>query len=113
MAAADVFAMPCRVDRNGDRDGIPVAMIEAMACGVPVVAGDLPAVRELVRHDETGWLVDGTAPAQTADALARLANDPAERRRLGDAGRRRVIEEFSLAANVDRLEACLREAMSG
>ena len=111
MSAADVFAMPCRVDRNGDRDGIPVAMIEAMACGVPVVAGDLPAVRELVRHDETGWLVDGTAPAQTADALARLANDPSERRRLGDAGRRRVVEEFSLAANVDRLEACLREAM--
>jgi colanic acid/amylovoran biosynthesis glycosyltransferase len=112
MNAADVFAMPCRVDRNGDRDGIPVAMIEAMACGMPVVAGDLPAIRELVRDRETGRLVDGANATATADALVHLANDKLERRRLGDAGRQRVLEEFSLATNVDRLEAALRDAVA-
>jgi glycosyltransferase involved in cell wall biosynthesis len=111
LAAADVFALPCRVDRNGDRDGIPVAMIEAMACGVPVVAGDLPAIRELIRHDDTGLLVDGADAAQTADALGRLASSPTDRRRLGDAGWRWVVAEFSLATNIDRLERALTDAV--
>ena len=115
LDAADVFALPCRVDGRGDKDGIPVALMEAMAAGLPVVAGDLPAVRELVSGESaddagdcTGLLVDGADPASVAAALARLIADPSLRRRLGDAGRGRVEREFALPAAVDRLEASFR-----
>ena len=112
LSAADVFALPCRVDRNGDRDGIPVALIEAMAAGVPVVAGELPAITELVRDDDTGLLVDAATPAPTAAALARLATRPADRHRLGQSGRRWVAEEFSLSTNIDRLERALTDSLT-
>jgi glycosyltransferase involved in cell wall biosynthesis len=109
LAEHDAFALPCRVDRNGDKDGIPVVLMEAMAAGVPVVSGDLPAIRELVRHDATGLLVDGTKPDDVRAALSRLS-DAALRSTLGAAGRQRVVEEFSLSVNLDRLEAQFRRA---
>ncbi|HMO25015.1 MAG TPA: glycosyltransferase family 4 protein, partial [Tepidisphaeraceae bacterium] len=103
----DVFALPCRVDSAGDKDGIPVVLMEAMASGVPVVSGDLEAIRELIQHDQSGLLVDGARVEPTRDALARLAEDPSLRMRLGSAGRQRVIDEFSLETNITRLEAAM------
>lgn len=113
MDEADLFALPCRPDAEGDRDGIPVALMEAMACGLPVVAGDLPAVRELVRDGETGLLISGADPDALAGHLARLANEPGLRARLGEAGRARVEAEFSLEANVSRLEEAFRGCRRG
>ena len=110
LREADVFALPCRVDAGRDRDGIPVVLMEAMAAGLPVVAGRLPTITELVKHETTGLLVDGDDPAAVAAALARLAREPELRRRLAEAGRAHVAEEFSLWRNVERLEAALRQA---
>ncbi|HTL28831.1 MAG TPA: glycosyltransferase family 4 protein [Tepidisphaeraceae bacterium] len=107
LSEAQVFALPCRRDANGDADGIPVVLMEAMACGVPVISGDLPAIRELVEHNKNGILVDGRdVPALTA-ALKSITSDESRRKELGTAGRNRVVEEFSLAKNVDRLETLL------
>jgi colanic acid/amylovoran biosynthesis glycosyltransferase len=103
LGRADVFALPCREDRGGDRDGIPVVLIEAMACGVPAVSGDLPAIRELVQHGRTGVLVEGNRPDQVAAELAALADDPSLRATLAHGGRQHVQEEFSLSANIRRL----------
>ncbi len=111
LAQADVFALPCRQSQDGDRDGIPVVLIEAMACGVPVISGDLPAIRELISDGECGQLVDGSKASQLVEALAEFANNPSLRARLGEAGRRRVEEEFSLSKNIDRLEEALRLAI--
>jgi len=108
LRQADVFALPCRVDARGDRDGIPVALMEAMAAGLPVVAGELPALRELIRHEQTGLLVPPDDPTALAQALARLATDRTLCARLVAAGQRRLAEEFSLATNVERLESALR-----
>ena len=113
LGEADAFALPCRTDAGGDRDGIPVVLMEAMACGVPVVSGDLPAVRELVEDGVGGLLLDGNAPdaaAQTAAKLSALAGDVEWSRRLAAAGRRRVETEFSSAVNLDRLEALFRKS---
>lgn len=107
LRETDLFALPCRVDRNGDKDGIPVVLMEAMASGVPVISGDLPAIRELVIDGETGVLVDGAKAEDTTFAIQRLLDDAALRSRLGIRGRARVLDEFSLAKNVDRLEAAL------
>jgi colanic acid/amylovoran biosynthesis glycosyltransferase len=111
LAEVDIFALPCRTDSHDDRDGIPVVLMEAMACGVPVVSGDLPAIRELIEHDRNGLLVEGADAQTLAGMLHRLAEDSALRRRLGAAGRCRVEEEFSLDLNVGRLEEALLQSI--
>ncbi len=112
LQSSDVFALPCRVDRNGDKDGIPVVLMEAMACGVPVLSGDLPAIRELVIDNNTGRLVDGNDAVATAAALDALLTDRGASAILGAAGRARVVDEFSLARNVDRLEHAINTAFA-
>ena len=64
IRSGDVFALLARPAADGDRDGVPVVLMEAMAAGVPVIAGGLPAIRELVRDGETGFIVD-TGSAST------------------------------------------------
>lgn len=103
MRRSDVFVLPCRTDRHGDRDGLPVVLMEAMACGLVAVSGDLPAIRELVADGETGCLVPSEDPAAIATAISGLARDAGRRRRLAAAGRARVCEEFDLERNVGRL----------
>ncbi len=110
LQASDIFALPCRVDQNGDKDGIPVVLMEAMACGLPVVTGDLPAIRELVLGQQTGLLVDGQRVEETTAALQNLLNNPALANQLGQAGRSRVMDEFSLTQNVTRLENAIHRA---
>ncbi len=91
MATATVFVLPCRVAPDGDMDGIPVVLVEALAHGVPVVTTAVSGIPELVDGD-VGWVV----PADDAEALlmaVRAAlDDPGEARRRGAAGRQRVIE---------------------
>ena len=103
VQSAAIFCLPCRDDSSGDRDGIPVALMESMACGVATVSGDLPAIRELIEDSVSGKLVPGGDAQTLADVLEQLLNDPTERTKLGQGGRQRVIEEFSLGINADRL----------
>jgi len=110
MGDADAFALPCRTDAQGDRDGIPVVLMEAMACGRPVVSGDLPAIRELIVDGETGRLVPGGDVAALAHALDDLRVDPGACVRLGGAGRDRVVQEFSQEVNLRRLTLALEMA---
>jgi len=103
MEECDLFVLPCRVDASGDRDGIPVVLMEAMACGRCAISGDLPAIRELIADGETGLLVEPGSVGALAGAMRGALDDHEERRRLGEAGRRRVCEEFALDVNVTRL----------
>ena len=103
LAATDVLVAPSVPTAEGKREGLPVVLIEALAAGVPAVASDLSGIPELVETDVTGILVPpGDAPA-IADALERLARDPALRARLAAGGRARVAAEFDLDANARRL----------
>jgi glycosyltransferase involved in cell wall biosynthesis len=108
MRKADLFVLPCRATRSGDRDGIPVVLMEAMATGLPVISGDLATIRELITHQRTGWLVDVDQPGSLDEALRTLLADAALRDRLGAAARSFVADEFSLHKNVDRLMDALR-----
>lgn len=104
LKEADVLALPCREDSRGDRDGIPVVLMEAMASGTPVVAGNLPAIGELVEDGVSGLLVEGNKPAALADKLAMLWANPDLSGRLAEEGRRRIATEFSLGTTLDLLE---------
>jgi glycosyltransferase involved in cell wall biosynthesis len=94
-------------------DGFPMAPIEAMGLGIPVVAVDAGGPRELVEDGVSGLLVPGTDPGPLADAIGAVALDPGRRARLGEAARRRVDEGFTaqrMAADyADRLEELARD----
>ncbi|MDY7107620.1 MAG: glycosyltransferase [Planctomycetota bacterium] len=111
MRRADLFVLPCRVDASGDRDGIPVVLMEAMACGLCAVSGDLPAIRELIIDGEGGVLAEPGDVSALTGALRELIGDSARRDRLAAAGRQRVVEEFSLSVNVQRLLSAFSRAM--
>ena len=109
MGDIDLFVLPCRITQDGDRDGIPVVLMEAMAAGVCVISGDLPAIRELVRDGETGVLVPPGDSMGLAQAIRDLLLQPERRRVLGLAGRAWVQQEFSEEVNVRRLMEAFRQ----
>lgn len=103
LKSADLFVLPCQVSQDGDRDGIPVVLMEAMACGVAVISGDLPTIRELVIDQQTGLMVPPGDPAALAGAMEGLLSDPRRHEALAVAGRAHVESEFSLAENIRRM----------
>ncbi|MBK9607484.1 MAG: glycosyltransferase [Betaproteobacteria bacterium] len=103
--AADIFALACRIARDGDRDGLPNVLVEAQSQALPCVATAVSAIPELIRDGVTGLLVAAEAPADFARALESFITDPARRVALGEAGRARVTTEFDLHDNLDRLAA--------
>ena len=78
-------------------EGLPKVLIEAAACGRPIVATDVPGCREIVRHGENGLLVPARDPGALAEALKQLILDPALRQRMGRRGREIAEAEFSEA----------------
>jgi len=103
---ADLFVLSPHVLENGDRDGIPNVLMEAMSVGLPVVATDVSGIPELIEHDRSGLLVPPCDEVALADALGRLL-DPlhgrALRARLGADGRKRVIEHFDATLHLRRM----------
>ncbi|MFQ5856327.1 MAG: glycosyltransferase [Anaerolineae bacterium] len=100
---AGVVAAPSVPTSIGRREGIPVVLMEAMASGVPVVASDISGIPELVEDEHNGLLVPPRDAWALADALERLHGDPALCRRLGQAGRNKVLREFDLHTNAAAL----------
>jgi glycosyltransferase involved in cell wall biosynthesis len=108
-ARATVFCLPCRVLENGDRDGIPNVMAEAMACGLPIVATAVSGIPELVEHGVHGLLVAPDSPSAVADAIAALQAQPELAERLGARAKRRIADVFDGDREVHRLSALLQE----
>lgn len=88
---AHIAVLPSR------REGLPTSLLEAAACGRPLVATDVPGCREIARHNVNALLVPPDVPAALADAIDRLANDAALRHKFGEAGRRLVVDSYSAA----------------
>ena len=105
---ADVAVVPSVPTRDGRREGIPVALMEAAATGRPVVASRLSGIPEAIADGAEGLLVEPGDATGLADAIARLAGSPALRERLGAAARERMLREFDLATNARRLAARFR-----
>lgn len=107
-AAADIFALPTRERFWGlETEGFPLVYLEAAGAGLPTVAGAAGGVGEAVVEGQTGFIVDGHSPAETASALIRLLDDPALARRMGSAGRERVIAQFTWDDVAERFASVL------
>jgi glycosyltransferase involved in cell wall biosynthesis len=100
---ADVLAAPSVPTRDGRREGIPVVLMEAMGSGVPVVASHISGIPELVQNEQTGLLTPPRDAALLAIALERYYSDHKLRRRLGLAGREKVVGDFDLNKNAAKL----------
>jgi glycosyltransferase involved in cell wall biosynthesis len=108
LKGAHVVAAPSVPTRDGRREGIPVALMEAMSCGVPVVASRLSGIPELVADEQSGLLVPPGDAGALAQALKRLHNDAGLRQRLGEAARQKVLQEFDLFKNAATLAALFK-----
>ncbi|MBP6764919.1 MAG: glycosyltransferase [Rubrivivax sp.] len=106
-AQASVFVQPSRVMADGDRDGIPNVLLEAMAMGLPVVASRVSGIPELVRHRHNGLLVEPDDEAALADAMAYLLYHPALAASLGRSARTAVSENFDNDTNLQLLTRLL------
>ncbi len=106
--AGDVFAMPCRTRRGGlDVEGLGIVYLEASATGLPVVAGDSGGAPDAVLDGETGWVVRGDSPAETAERLIALLADEELRRGMGRRGREWVEEKWRWDLLADKLKTLL------
>jgi glycosyltransferase involved in cell wall biosynthesis len=102
LRRTEAFVLPCVVASDGDRDGIPNAILEAMAMGVPVISTPVSGIPEVITADR-GMLVAPHDPAGLATAIEELLADPAGAAALGQAGRRFVTDEFDINRNARRL----------
>jgi glycosyltransferase involved in cell wall biosynthesis len=106
MQAADGFVL------TSLWEGLPMALLEAAACGLPAVATDVLGTREVVKDGETGWLASGGNAKELAESMSRMMETPAEERRaMGERARQNAIERFSLKAVLYRWETLYSELL--
>ncbi|MBI5293022.1 MAG: glycosyltransferase [Chloroflexi bacterium] len=105
LPTAHCYVQPSVVTASGKMEGIPVALMEALACALPVVATSISGIPELVLPGRTGQLVPPADAGALAESLAAVYNDYAAAARMGDAGRAWVLQQFDLRANVKQLAA--------
>src|SRR5262249_6139076 len=112
VQTAAVLAAPCIVCQDGDRDGLPNVIQEALALGTPVISTDVTGIPEVVRHGETGLLVPQHEPPALAAALEGLLTDGALRVELATRARRFMEAEFNIHRNTSRRRAIFQAAVS-
>lgn len=103
-----IFVLPCVLGADGDRDGIPNVILEAMAMQLPVVSTRHSGIPEAVENGVSGLLVPPADAPALAEALAKLLDDPDSRQRFGQQGRQMIVECFDAEQNVKRLLAEFR-----
>lgn len=100
---ADLFVLPCRIARDGDRDGLPNVLLEAQSQKLPCISTRISGIPELIQDNVTGLLVEQRDIPSLSSALYRLATDPDLRMRLANAGYHRLHKEFSLSSQIGSL----------
>jgi glycosyltransferase involved in cell wall biosynthesis len=107
---ADIFALTPFVTEDGDRDGIPNVLVEAMACGLPPVSTAVSGIPELIRHEYNGLLAQPRDITELAAHLGRLLGDAQQRKQFGAAARQTVVEHFDLHAAARQIAELFEQA---
>src|SRR5207302_3761460 len=103
VQAAAVFALPCIVGEDGDRDGLPTVLLEAMALGTPCVSTDVTGIPEVLQDQETGLAVPQRDPPALATAIERLLTDAELRNRLAARARLLIESQFDIHRNATKI----------
>ena len=104
---SDIFVLPCIITKNGDRDGIPVALMEAMSMEIPVISTDVSGIPELIDDGINGLLVNEKNVDELTDAILAVYNSAILRKRLGKSGREKIKKYFNLEKEVKKLYALI------
>ena len=112
VAAADVFAAPCVVGADGNRDGLPTVLLEALALGTPCVSTPVTGIPEIVRHEETGLLAPESDPAALGQAIARVLDDPETAAGWARAARRLLEADFDFRDHARELQGIFAAAIA-
>lgn len=99
MRSATLLAAPCIISEEGDRDGLPTVLLEAMALGTPVISSAVAGIPELVINHETGLCIPPGDAFALADAIAQLLGDAAQRQTLSQQARQLIEREFDIERN--------------
>ena len=113
LPEASAFVLPCVIAPDGDRDGLPTTLLEAMARGVPVVSTRLTGIPEAVPDGEAGLLVEPGNTAALADAIARTLHNREETHQRTQVARRRVERLFDARCTASELSEIFQRAASG
>lgn len=113
VAASHFFLHPSRTTSDGNREGVPNAMLEAMASGATVIATKHGGIPEAVESGESGWLVEENDGPGLTEGLLALIRDPQKSLVMAQKGRERVEMMFDRTTNIKVLEECYRELMEG
>ena len=103
LPTAHCYVQPSIIAPSGKMEGIPVALMEALATGLPVIATDISGIPELVQPSKTGYLVPPADAAALAEQITAVYNNPQQAQTLAQAGKQLVLEAFELSANVTQL----------
>jgi glycosyltransferase involved in cell wall biosynthesis len=109
---ADIFVLPSLTADNGDMDGIPISLMEAMAMEIPTVSTFVSGIPELIEDGKSGLLVREKDAVALANALQQLLEDEALRKRLGREGRQKILRDFDIDKNVSQLSALFKKYVS-
>ena len=101
--SSDLFVLPCQVTADGNRDGLPVSIVEALACGLPVVSTPVTGIPEAVKHGENGLLMPAGDPESLADGIESLMHDREIYERFRAAAHRSVQTQFDIQATAGQL----------
>ncbi len=106
---SDIFVLPCVVAHDGNRDGLPVVLLEAMACELPVITTPTAGIVDAVSDGETGLFVQERDSQDLAKAIERLIVDETLRNRLGEQARQKILEDFQIQGNTAKLAAIFHQ----
>ena len=109
---SDLFVLPCRIDSNGDRDGLPNVIVEAQSQRLPVISSPISGIPELISDEQNGLLVEPDNAKNLAAAITRLATNPKLRFKLGTHGENRVRSNFNHLTTIGELAELMGELIN-
>ena len=107
----DVFTLPAIFDPKGNVDGCPNVILEAMACGKPVVASNISGIPVIVKDGETGILVEEKNVVQLAEALVSVLTDTKKRENFGLAGKQRILNELTWEKAIEQIKEVYQDCV--